>query len=391
MATTEEVVDDAIEAELLDSPCMQRTPSPCGSCFGDAGGEQQPAVASAHPPVDLFNLFSPTSSAGREGPALKCWLFTGPVAPGVTSGPQQAQAAESELQERRRAQFVVSLQCLVLCVCLVAALCCIPPLLRSLLALLVTFEPSPLRKFSVACLAAENEGFEAAERTGGVGLATFADGNEASGCEALLHFPKVWKSRPPLGSLTFAAQAATLCAFACLRFLGLGPLLPPPATVQHYIQRLAPALSGLYLLPRMSHQPVQPPCEEWVFVRERTSTRDMVHTARSTYTPEQTLKASPYDFVIVGGGTAGSTLAGLAGGQTSEKHHRSECQQERLKDKEDSWTGISAPPDKHRHARQATCTDVQTPEQQRECMTTSSLITLLLFSQTHNTKVRLSA
>ncbi|KAL8448943.1 hypothetical protein Emag_003795 [Eimeria magna] len=313
MAITEELVDEAVDGEVFASPCVQRASSPCGSCFGDEKDAQRPAVTSSHPPLELFNLFSPSSSAGSQTPALKCWIFPDPAAAGVTSGPRQParQPAENEKLQRRRFQFTLILHLLVCCVSLVVALCCIPPLLRSLLALLVTFEPSPLRKFSVACLAAEGASFESAERRGGVGLAMFADGNEASGCHALTQMPRVWKTRPIFGTFTFAAQAATLCAFACFRSLGLGPLLPHPSTVQHYIQRVAPTLSGLYLLARMSHQPVQPPCEEWVFVRERKSTRDMVHTAGPTYTAEQALKASPYDFVIVGGGTAGSTLAGL--------------------------------------------------------------------------------
>ncbi|XP_026191122.1 uncharacterized protein LOC34617393 [Cyclospora cayetanensis] len=202
---------------------------------------------------------------------------------------------------------------------------CGPSLLNSLFSLLVAYEPSSQRIFTVACLKnrtkegdtqGDGSHFQEVEKSSPtIDRGGLFDGDSA--CAVLLHPSRYyWGARPPFASLVVFLQSAALCSLEVVCALGLEPLLPEREAVERRLRRLGPILASLSLLLRPSSSPLQLPCEEWLSAWSDTNRRGDLHTwTRRKYAKKHQHSATApfFDFIVVGGGTAGTTLAGLLG------------------------------------------------------------------------------
>lgn len=293
-----------------------------------------PLVPQEAPVAPREMLHGKGNAASPSEGSRRCWPFPSMSASRWGAGQQNVARSMTSSMQYARPHTGASalttakipplfLRCLFVSALLALSWACIPSLLCCLVDVLVAYEPSPLRTFAVACLKDEAGARVAAtlpqdiadpRKRDGMDVVSSPDDGEASGCQSLVHLRSNWAARPPFEAFTTFLNAATLCSLDVLRFAGLGPLLPEPATVRRRLGRLGPILSAIFLMARFSHEPVQPPCEEWVIARAMTSRKSMLSSTDAWVpTPDTISRASPFDFVIVGGGAAGSTLAGLLG------------------------------------------------------------------------------
>lgn len=193
-----------------------------------------------------------------------------------------------------------------------------PYLLRLCIDILIAVDPSPMRNFSVVCFKPADETNRATpfgefpHHMESKQPAHPSSQDELRACKVLFSFSHESEELPPFGNAVHAIRSAALCSLGMLRYLGFGPLLPTTAVAHKKLEFIGPILSTLLLLPRLSHTPVALPCERWLKVPVMRNKRGMLHSqTTSNFRRKEIFEGEVFDFVIAGGGTAGTTLAGL--------------------------------------------------------------------------------
>lgn len=242
---------------------------------------------------------------------------------------QGGELEASVLVSKKAPYFFVS-RVLFLTALFVCTWLSLPFLLCPLVDTLLALEPSSRRSFAVACFKSPTQtplvtdwvqdlGDMGKEDSMDVAQASAAE--QTSACLSLLRVPTTWSVLPTFKAFLTILNAHTMCSLEVLRFVGLGPLLPPISLLQKRLRHLGLLPSAISFMSRLSHEPIHPPCEQWVYARATTNKKGMLHTNGSLSTINAISAAESFDFIVVGGGTAGSTLAGLLGRLKRPEEH----------------------------------------------------------------------